>query len=48
MENGFENIKDVISGKEVWSVLLPKIEIELLEPDDGIEGNCVGGDFVIS
>lgn len=48
VENGFENIKDVISGKEVWSVLLPKIEIELLEPDDGIEGNCVGGDFVIS
>ena len=48
VENGFENIRDVISGKEVWSVLLPKIEIELLEPDDGIEGNCVGGDFVIS
>lgn len=36
-----------IEGEEPWSVLLPEIVISFESPDDGIEGNGVGRDFVI-
>lgn len=38
---------DTIRGKEAWSVLLPKVEVTLAAPDDGIGGNGIGSDFVI-
>lgn len=37
----------IIHGNKPWSVLLPEIDITLESPDDGIEGNGVGKDFVI-
>lgn len=39
--------KDTIRGKEAWSVLLPKVEVTLAAPDDGIGGNGIGSDFVV-
>lgn len=53
MINGKEYIgtgngqEDTIRGKEAWSVLLPKVEVTLAAPDDGIGGNGIGSDFVI-
>lgn len=37
----------IFKGSEPWSILLPKIEIELLSPGDGIEGAEIGGNFII-
>ena len=37
----------IIKGEEPWSVLLPEINITLVSPDDGIDDNGVGKDFVI-
>ena len=37
----------IIHGEKPWSVLLPKIKITLESPDDGIEDNGIGKDFVI-
>lgn len=34
-------------GEHPWSVLLPKIAIELLSPHDGIENAEIGGNFII-
>lgn len=34
-------------GEHPWSVLLPKITIELLSPHDGIENAEIGGNFII-
>ena len=37
----------IIHGTKPWSVLLPEINITLVSPDDGIDDNGVGKDFVI-
>lgn len=37
----------IIHGTKPWSVLLPEINITLVSPDDGINDNGVGKDFVI-
>lgn len=37
----------VFKGKHLWSVLLPKVTIELLSPHDGIENAEIGGNFII-
>lgn len=34
-------------GEKEWSVLLPETNIELLSPEDGIEGAEIGGNFII-
>lgn len=39
--------EDAIKGSEPGSILLPKVEIKLAAPDDGIGGNGIGSDFVI-
>lgn len=39
--------EDVIKGSEPGSILLPKVEIMLSAPDDGIGGNGIGSDFVV-
>lgn len=36
-----------IQGKHPWSILYPKIEIELLSPHDGIGEAEIGGNFII-
>lgn len=37
----------IIQGKHPWSILYPKIEIELLSPHDGINEAEIGGNFII-
>lgn len=37
----------VFKGSYPWSVLLPKIEIELLSPHNGINSAEIGGNFII-
>lgn len=34
-------------SKEPWGILLPEINIEMLSPEDGIEGAEIGGNFII-
>lgn len=36
-----------IKGHTAWSVLLPKVTIELLSPHDGINESEIGGNFII-
>lgn len=38
----------IIQGKHPWSILLPKIEIELLSPHDGINEAEIEGNFIIT
>lgn len=45
MDTDTENMK--FEGKYPWSVLLPKIEIELLSSHDGIDAAEIGGNFII-
>lgn len=47
MDDGIGDNDRMIHGTEPWSVLLPEIEISFECPDDGIEGNGIGRDFVI-
>ena len=37
----------VFKGEHLWSVLIPKIEIELLSPHNGINSAEIGGNFII-
>ena len=46
-DDGIGEDDRIIHGTKPWSVLLPEIQIILESPDDGIEGNGVGKDFVI-
>ena len=46
-DDGTDVDDPIIHGNKPWSVLLPEIDITLESPDDGIEGNGVGKDFVI-
>ena len=46
-DNAPSGADDLIRGKEPWSVLLPKVEVTLAAPDDGVGGNGIGSDFVI-
>lgn len=37
----------IFKGEHLWSILYPKIEIELLSPHDGINEAEIGGNFII-
>lgn len=40
--------KDILfKSEKEWGILLPEINIELLSPEDGIEGAEIGGNFII-
>lgn len=42
-----QDTDDVIRGNGPWSILLPRVDITLASPDDGIGGNGIGSDFVV-
>lgn len=44
---GIDTEDHTFKGSKPWSILLPKIEIELLSSDDGIEAAEIGGNFII-
>lgn len=44
---GIETEDPPFPKKKKWSILLPEINIELLSPEDGIEGAEIGGNFII-
>lgn len=44
---GIETEDLVIKGSHAWNVLLPQIKIELLSPNDGVDGAEIENNFII-